>query len=113
MLLLSFLAAVLLSIFTAATPTEALGSNGYCGFANRGDLKNSSQYTYFRQSQCRVLGDAAPVKNLYREFGDVDCKKTTWYLSADYGVLPDEVADVSRYYKCITVDDGKDELRKD
>ena len=43
---------------------------------------------------------------------DKDCSKTTWYLSTDYGVLPEEVAEVSRYYKCTKVDDGKEELKK-
>jgi hypothetical protein len=57
--------AALLVAFSNAAPTDILGTNKVCGFAD--GANSSSHYTYFVLNQCRALGNAAPVRNLYRD----------------------------------------------
>jgi hypothetical protein len=66
----SFAALLFLVVFAAADPTDILGTNRVCGFAD--GAGSSSHYTYFVLNECRALGKAAPVRNLYRD-PDCDC----------------------------------------
>ncbi|KAF2447886.1 hypothetical protein P171DRAFT_233905 [Karstenula rhodostoma CBS 690.94] len=99
--------AFFLVAFAAAAPTDVSGTNTLCGFADR--KGSASHYTYFVLDECRALGKAVPVGNLYRDpncdctfYKDADCEKHTWYLSVDYATMREEVAEVSEYYKCTT-----------
>ena len=62
-------------------PTDLLGRDLICGFANRGDT--SSQYTYFSVDECRALGEATPVRNLYRD-PKCDCTFYKYVLLEDF-----------------------------
>lgn len=64
-----FLAFFLVALAGAA-PTDVLGMNKVCGFADRGG--SESYYTYFALDECHALGNATPVRNLYRD-PDCDC----------------------------------------
>ncbi|KAF9740934.1 hypothetical protein PMIN06_005928 [Paraphaeosphaeria minitans] len=96
-----------LKALAAAAPTDVLGTNTVCGFADRG--ASASHYTYFALDACRALGEAAPVRNVYRDpncdctfYRDANCEKHTWYLSVDYATMREDVTQLSRYYKCTT-----------
>lgn len=80
-MLLHLLLAFFLVAFAAAAPTDILGTNTVCGFADRGG--STSYYTYFALDECRALGKAAPVRNLYR---DPNCECTFYkYAETIYG----------------------------
>ncbi|KAK7193859.1 hypothetical protein DPSP01_010174 [Paraphaeosphaeria sporulosa] len=116
-MLLHFFLAFCFVAFAAAAPTDVLGTNTVCGFADRG--VSASQYTYLALDGCRALGEAAPVRNVYRDpncdctfYRDADCEKHAWYLSVDYATMRTEVAQISKYYKCATRTGRGDELKK-
>lgn len=69
-MLFRLLLALFLVSLAAAAPTDVLGTNKVCGFADRGGT--TSYYTYFALDECRSLGEATPVRNVYRDPG-CDC----------------------------------------
>lgn len=75
----------LLFTIVGTAVAEPFDAQTICGFVNRGSWDNDTQHTYLQQHNCRPVGEAVPVKNVYR---DPDCECTLYrYVSLKYPII--------------------------